>query len=495
MGNIAAQSYNATTGVLTLTSAGSSATLEQWQAALDSVTYTDTAITPSTAMRTISFTVTDSNNATSNTATRTVTVSATDQTPVATGGGTTVTYTDQGNGGSPVLLDPDVRLSDRGDGTLTTATVSISNGFDSSQDVLSFTSSAATGSITGSYNATTGVLTLSSNGGAAMLAQWEAAFQAVSFSESGKGSAGQRIVTFSVSDGIKTGQPISMTVDVVVASSSSTTTATTTSTDLPAAVSHPPANDAMTNRLPPGEQPGDSVSNPLIVLDALDQALAIGTMPSPLTITFTDPNAQHSHLPVDYTSVSAVSPDSVFDSSAADSSIFEPIPVVVDFNAAPNRSFSLNLSNLVQTVDGLRLNAASDVSVQLADGRPLPAWLYYDASTGTLSGIMPTATHDVRIAVQQRDAAGHVTRSEIALAPGSQHAHRPHAHPAHPAHPAQHAARHALTNVVERATAQASLPAGKPSLAQQFAEARAALHVQRPAANTTTAAAVPEHRA
>ena len=73
MGNIAA-SYNAATGVLTLSSVGSSATLAQWQSALDSVTYTDTAVTPNTATRTVSFTAVDGIGITSNTATRTTTV-------------------------------------------------------------------------------------------------------------------------------------------------------------------------------------------------------------------------------------------------------------------------------------------------------------------------------------------------------------------------------------------------------------------------------------
>src|SRR5262249_50851259 len=56
MGNIAG-SWNA--GVLTLVSAGNSATFANWQAALRSVTYRDTSIDPSTAMRDVTFAVTD----------------------------------------------------------------------------------------------------------------------------------------------------------------------------------------------------------------------------------------------------------------------------------------------------------------------------------------------------------------------------------------------------------------------------------------------------
>ncbi|MHC1481786.1 hypothetical protein ACYJW8_16245, partial [Frateuria aurantia] len=56
MGNITA-SYDAATGTLTLSSAGATATLAQFQAALRAVTYTDTAVTPDTTARTISFSV------------------------------------------------------------------------------------------------------------------------------------------------------------------------------------------------------------------------------------------------------------------------------------------------------------------------------------------------------------------------------------------------------------------------------------------------------
>jgi hypothetical protein len=54
MGNITG-SYDTSTGMLTLTSANGSATLAQWQAALRSVAYSDTQVTPNDATRTVSF--------------------------------------------------------------------------------------------------------------------------------------------------------------------------------------------------------------------------------------------------------------------------------------------------------------------------------------------------------------------------------------------------------------------------------------------------------
>ncbi|MBF9220547.1 IPT/TIG domain-containing protein [Hymenobacter ruricola] len=57
-GNISA-SYAAGTGILTLTSAGAAATKAQWQAALRAITYNNTAGTPNTATRTMSFVAND----------------------------------------------------------------------------------------------------------------------------------------------------------------------------------------------------------------------------------------------------------------------------------------------------------------------------------------------------------------------------------------------------------------------------------------------------
>ncbi|MFC3197672.1 Ig-like domain-containing protein [Parapedobacter deserti] len=82
MGNIAG-SYNAGIGSLTLTSAGATATLVQWQAALRAVAYSNTSATPNTAARTVSFTVSDGVD-NSAPATRTVNVVAVNTAPVVT---------------------------------------------------------------------------------------------------------------------------------------------------------------------------------------------------------------------------------------------------------------------------------------------------------------------------------------------------------------------------------------------------------------------------
>ncbi|WP_336787952.1 S-layer homology domain-containing protein [Paenibacillus sp. MMO-177] len=211
MGNITA-SYNAATGVMTLTSAGATAALAQWQSALRSVTYTDTAITPNTATRTISFIAVDGAGNTSNTTTRIVTVSAIDQTPIVTTTGGTTDYISRT---SEVTIDSGVTVSDLDNTTLSSATVSITNGFQSG-DTLSFinTSSAIYGNIVASYNAATGVLTLTSSGATATVAQWANALSSVTFSSTSV-TTGYRSISYIVSDGMKNSANAAKTVNVI----------------------------------------------------------------------------------------------------------------------------------------------------------------------------------------------------------------------------------------------------------------------------------------
>jgi hypothetical protein len=97
---------------------------------------------------------------------------------------------------------------------------------------------------------------------------------------------------------------------------------------------------------------------------------------------------------------------------------------------------------------------------------------------------MPGGSPDVHVLVQVRDASGHVIRREIVLAPqggaaGMSHMGAPHAS----------LATHEL---VREASQRVPLPAGKPSLAHQFASARVALHVARPAPQAALTAARPD---
>ncbi len=201
-GNITA-SYNAATGVMTLSSAGATASVAQWQAALRTVRYTDTAVTPNSATRTISFVVNDGTND-STAATRNVTVTPVDQSPILGTSGGSSTFTE---GLGPVPIDGGVMVSDLDNSTLSSAVVQISGNFHSGEDLLLFTNTSSTtfGNIVGSYNAGTGTLTLVSAGGTATVAQWQAALRAVDYSNtSGTPDTSVRTVSFSVNDGTKT---------------------------------------------------------------------------------------------------------------------------------------------------------------------------------------------------------------------------------------------------------------------------------------------------
>ena len=104
--------------------------------------------------------------------------------------------------GAPTPINTAITVTDV-DTTLSSATVSITNGFVSNEDVLSFTNVLSTmGNITGSYNPTTGVMTLTSAARSATLTQWQAALRAVSYSNnSDNPSTAARTINFLVNDG------------------------------------------------------------------------------------------------------------------------------------------------------------------------------------------------------------------------------------------------------------------------------------------------------
>ena len=129
MGNITGI-YNAGTGVMTLTSAGATATLVQWQAALQSVTYSNSSDNPSVAARTVSYTVNDG-AANSNIVTSTINVTAVNDAPTATNASAAETYIEDTalNLTDIVVSDVDspnltvtLTLSDVAAGSLNTAT-------------------------------------------------------------------------------------------------------------------------------------------------------------------------------------------------------------------------------------------------------------------------------------------------------------------------------------------------------------------------------------
>ena len=211
-GNIAVSSD--VNGRLVLSSSGDTATLSQWKSALDAVTY---SFTPSNGdptdggsdtSRTIDWTVNDG------TLTSTTATSALDTVhvaPVATAGGT-VNFT---GGGGPVTLDSGLTLTDvDSSGMLSSASVTIVNA--ASTDRLNFNDQNG---ITGSYDTSTGVLTLT---GDASIGNYRTALESVTYSVSPTnsdptdgGGDTSRTIDWTVNDGTSTSNTATSTLDTV----------------------------------------------------------------------------------------------------------------------------------------------------------------------------------------------------------------------------------------------------------------------------------------
>jgi VCBS repeat-containing protein len=141
-------------------------------------------------------------------ATVTVTISGVNDKPVLANIETTpLSYQAQ----SPaVAITSTLTISDDDDSTIAGATISITAGFDAAADALSFTNQNG---ITGSYNSSTGVLTLSGN---ASIANYQAALRSVEFSTSDNStSPAARTVSFQVTDSVgATSNTASRTINV-----------------------------------------------------------------------------------------------------------------------------------------------------------------------------------------------------------------------------------------------------------------------------------------
>jgi hypothetical protein len=180
--------WDASTGTLTLTG---TATVAQYQAALRSITYTNGSDNPSTAARTISFTVTDG-ALNSTVATRNIAITAVNDAPVVATVGGSSTYTENG---SAVAVDSGLTVGDVDSANLSGATVRITGNYVNGQDVLAFTNQNG---ISGSWNASTGTLTLA---GSATVAQYQTALRSITYANSSENpSTASRTVSFTVTD-------------------------------------------------------------------------------------------------------------------------------------------------------------------------------------------------------------------------------------------------------------------------------------------------------
>ncbi|WP_171047978.1 BspA family leucine-rich repeat surface protein [Pedobacter xixiisoli] len=195
-GNITS-AYDPTTGVLTLTSAGATATMANWQALLRNIRLSATS---NGNTRDVSFVISDG-TLSSATVTKTIDIPALltsrGSTPYMAGG---------------VVADDMVSITNANSTGVTTATVSITANRNAA-DVLAFIADAAYGNITSNYNSTSGELTLSSAGNTATVAQWQAALRSVKFIAATNGAV--RTLTFKINGTATATKSVKSTLDFI----------------------------------------------------------------------------------------------------------------------------------------------------------------------------------------------------------------------------------------------------------------------------------------
>ncbi|RCJ28200.1 hypothetical protein A6S26_11720 [Nostoc sp. ATCC 43529] len=194
-------SYNSSTGVLTLTG---TSTVVNYQTALRSITYTNSSENPTTTPRTISFLVNDG-TANSTALTRNINITAVSDAPVTTVTNSALAYTEN----ATTVIDSGITISDVDSDNLSSATVSISSGFVSGQDILAFTNQNG---ITGSYNSSTGILTLT---GSATIANYQTALRSITYTNSSDNpTTTPRTVSFVVNDGTVNSSAVTRNINI-----------------------------------------------------------------------------------------------------------------------------------------------------------------------------------------------------------------------------------------------------------------------------------------
>jgi hypothetical protein len=181
-------SYNASTGELTLTGTASQAAYET---VLGTVKYQNTSDNPTTAQRTVSYTVNDG-MVDSAAGTATINVTAVNDVPVVTAGHT-LNYTENQ---AATAFDPAITVSDLDNANLASATVQITGNYVNGQDVLGFTTQNG---ITGVFSAGTGTMTLN---GSSSVANYQTALASVTYVNTSENPSGlARTVTIITNDG------------------------------------------------------------------------------------------------------------------------------------------------------------------------------------------------------------------------------------------------------------------------------------------------------
>jgi VCBS repeat-containing protein len=273
-------SFNAGTGTLTLTGTD---TVANYQAALATVRYQNTSQAPSTLARTVTWIVDDgaAANNLSLPATSTINVTAVNDAPFLSAGGT-LNYTENQ---AATAIDVTITVTDVDSNNLASATAQIANNYQNGADVLSFVNTAT---ITGSFVAATGVLTLT---GTDTRANYELALRSVRYhNTSDAPSTAARTVVWQVNDGAAVNNlsntPTS-TINVTAVNDAPTATAKAHSTHsgIRITIGAGSTGKLLEGATDPDDPAGDLAASPTFT--AVTPAGATVTLLDPATGTFT----------------------------------------------------------------------------------------------------------------------------------------------------------------------------------------------------------------
>ena len=181
--------------------------VSNYRTALRSVTFSTSGAAVSTANRTLTMVATDDYSPTpanSLAATRTVTVLTTNSPPALTGIPSAFGYV---RGSAAVSVAPSLLILDSDSINMAGATVQIGSNYQSGQDVLAVTTGFG---ITGSFNATTGTLTLT---GISSISNYQTVLQSLTYKTNSAGaSTATRTISFTVNDGLANSSTVAINV-------------------------------------------------------------------------------------------------------------------------------------------------------------------------------------------------------------------------------------------------------------------------------------------
>ncbi|MCJ9429439.1 DUF4347 domain-containing protein [Kordiimonas marina] len=221
-----------TSSAMTLT--GTLASLNSFLGTASNIQYTGASNANGTAADSVAVKINDNGNTGTgggtdvSLGTVSVNITAVNDAPVVTAPSSAASFTE--GSGTPVVIDSGITVADVDSTTLATATVSVTGNFQTGHDTLAFTNTSGMGNITGAYNATTGVLTLSSSGATATVAEWQAALRAVTFandsSDPGASGGVSRTISFVANDGTDSSTAVTQTVDISIVNDAPTSSTT-----------------------------------------------------------------------------------------------------------------------------------------------------------------------------------------------------------------------------------------------------------------------------